>query len=309
MVQDTRMNRAPGEHCLCRHGATIRTGSVDGLFAEMASRYDDLPRQLKLIAQFIESNRTRMAVTPITTIASTCGVQPSAVTRFAQRFGFSGYSEIHELFRVDFNAAPYWLGSHAKRPRQPVKSSCRPNAAGALRQVLLANLRSMEELTLGLDHRSLRAAATTLRHAEQVYVAGAGGCLAAAIFLTYLLQNASKPVHLVNEVDQVLSMRSGDVLVAISFALHDRCLRESVRIGLARRTKIVAITHDARGRAACAADVRLLVHEANPFSVPSLAITMCLCQALVVAMCPGLTGQHGSSPRAQEHGPDPDEWS
>ena len=99
---------APGTAVRSSRGSRPRYANVGAFLATVAAGYESLPKQLRAIARYVETNRARMVVTRITDVAAACAVQPSAVTRFAQRFGFSGYSELQALFRKAFSdgAAP-----------------------------------------------------------------------------------------------------------------------------------------------------------------------------------------------------------
>ena len=66
--------------------------NVDELMQRITEAYDTLPRQLKSVATYIEQHRSNVMMDRTSDIASACGVHPSAVVRFAQRFGFSGFS-------------------------------------------------------------------------------------------------------------------------------------------------------------------------------------------------------------------------
>ena len=79
---------------------------VEDLIQRVAREYDDLSRQLKLIAQYITEHRQQMVVVRIRDVADACGVQPSAVVRFAQHFGFSGYSDLQAVFRDAYASGP-----------------------------------------------------------------------------------------------------------------------------------------------------------------------------------------------------------
>jgi DNA-binding MurR/RpiR family transcriptional regulator len=61
---------------------------VEELMQRIAQDYEALPRQLKSVATYIEQNRTSVMMDRTSDIAASCGVHPSAVVRFAQRFGF-----------------------------------------------------------------------------------------------------------------------------------------------------------------------------------------------------------------------------
>ena len=87
---------------------------VEDLIQRVAREYDDLSKQLKLIAQYITEHRQQMVVVRIRDVADACGVQPSAVVRFAQHFGFSGYSDLQAVFR-DAYASGTTAGNYHQR--------------------------------------------------------------------------------------------------------------------------------------------------------------------------------------------------
>lgn len=263
---------------------------VDDFLAAVAGQYESLPKQLKAIAHHIETNRARMVVTRITDIAQACGVQPSAVTRFSQRFGFSGYSELQTLFRDAFSESTTPSTSYAKRIRGLIESRrLKMDAGGIVRQLLLANQGALEEFALHLDDRALKAAVALLHDADQVYIVGVRRSLAAATFFTYLLQHTSKRVHLVSGTGgtfggQMRSIGKGDVLVAISFTPYARETRSCVRVAESRGARVLAITDSGMSPVARGAAVQLLVKEASAFSFRSLTNTLCLCQGLFIAL-------------------------
>src|SRR5476649_455321 len=86
------------------------TGSVEQLMQQIADEYESLSRQLKVIAKHIEQHKAGLMFDKISDLATACDVQPSAIVRFAQRFGFSGYTEMQDVFRAEYavqaNAAP-----------------------------------------------------------------------------------------------------------------------------------------------------------------------------------------------------------
>jgi DNA-binding MurR/RpiR family transcriptional regulator len=264
--------------------------SVDDFLGAVAAQYEGLPRQLKAIAHHIETNRARMVVTRITDIARACDVQPSAVTRFSQRFGFSGFSALQTLFRDAFSESTTPSTSYAKRVRGLIESRrLKMDAGGILRQLLLANQGAIEEFALHLDDKALKAAAALLHDAEHIYVAGVRRSLAAATYLTYLLQHTAKRVHLVSGTGgtfagQMRSIGKGDLLVAISFTPYGRETRACVRIAAGRGAKVLALTDSGMSPVARAATVQLLIKEASAFSFRSLTNTMCLCQGLFIAL-------------------------
>ena len=73
--------------------------TVEQFLQHLTQEYDGLSNRLKVIARHVETHRDQLGLEGIQTLAQACGVQPSAVVRFAKHFGFSGFSEMQKLFR------------------------------------------------------------------------------------------------------------------------------------------------------------------------------------------------------------------
>src|SRR5882762_7045562 len=73
--------------------------AVERLLKQISDEYELLSRQLKLIARYFEEHHHHIGLDGIQDVAERCGVQPSAVVRFAKHFGFSGFTEMQKVFR------------------------------------------------------------------------------------------------------------------------------------------------------------------------------------------------------------------
>src|SRR5262249_29779118 len=73
--------------------------SFDGLKTLIAAEHNRLSRRLRQIGEFVLAEPDQIALETISTLAGRIGVQPSAMIRFAKHFGFSGFSEMQQLFR------------------------------------------------------------------------------------------------------------------------------------------------------------------------------------------------------------------
>ena len=271
-------------------GARPRYANVGAFLAAVAAEYESLPKQLRAIARYVETNRARMVVTRITDVAEACAVQPSAVTRFAQRFGFSGYSELQALFRKAFSDGAAPGANYTERIRTMMaEGQLQTNPGGVTRQLLLANQGAIEECALHLDDAALERAVSLLHDAEHIYVAGVRRALPAAAYLTYLLQHTAKRVQLVSGLGgtfagQIRAIGKKDLLLAVSFAPYGKETRFCVRVAEGRGARILALTDSAMSPIARAADVALLVKEASAFAFRSLTNTMCLAQGLFISL-------------------------
>ena len=91
--------------------------SAEELRAEIVSRYETLSKRLKQIARYILDELNDIALETLAVIADRCGVQPSAIVRFAKGFGFEGASQMQRLFRDGLLSNNAALG-YSERVRQ-----------------------------------------------------------------------------------------------------------------------------------------------------------------------------------------------
>jgi DNA-binding MurR/RpiR family transcriptional regulator len=81
-----------------------KRSEADDLMQRIAEEFEALPRQLQGVARYLEEHRSSIMVQRVGEIAEGCGVHASAVVRFAQRFGYSGFTEMQAVFRNAFTA-------------------------------------------------------------------------------------------------------------------------------------------------------------------------------------------------------------
>jgi DNA-binding MurR/RpiR family transcriptional regulator len=264
--------------------------SVDELMRQVTDAYESLPRQLKNVAKYIEENRASVMVDRTSDIAAACGVHPSAVVRFAQRFGFSGFSDLQAVFRQAYTDQASPAASYQQRIRHLIDTQPQTMASGDVARAFIRASRSgLDELDAQLDDAQIDAAVELLQHAENIYVVGVRRSFAVASYIVYALQHTPKRVHLVSGFggmyrEQIRSVRKGDVVIAISFAPYGKETQYCVRAAHHHQAHTLVITDNQLSPLARHADVNLFVKEGSAFAFRSLTSTMCLCQALFIAL-------------------------
>src|ERR1044072_7289166 len=73
--------------------------TADEFRTVLLEHYDGLSKRLKQVPRYVLDEPNELALETLAVIAERCGVQPSAIVRFAQSFGFSGASQMQRLFR------------------------------------------------------------------------------------------------------------------------------------------------------------------------------------------------------------------
>src|SRR3954451_617337 len=77
----------------------IQPRTYEELRAVLSSGTIHFPKRLRQVAIFLWQHPSNVALGTISQVAEQAGVQPSTLVRFAQIFGYSGFSDFQGLFK------------------------------------------------------------------------------------------------------------------------------------------------------------------------------------------------------------------
>ena len=77
----------------------IKPQTYEELRAVLSSGTVHFPKRLRQVAIFMWQHPSDVALGTIAQVAAQAGVQPSTLVRFAQIFGYSGFSDFQGLFK------------------------------------------------------------------------------------------------------------------------------------------------------------------------------------------------------------------
>lgn len=260
------------------------------MLASIRAEYGTLSRQLQLIARYIEQHQDHLGLERIQDVAERCGVYPSAVVRFAKRFGFSGYSELQKIFRAGIARQIAPSRTYQARIRQLIASAQGPLSSADIADEFIGSaIAGMQELKRDLQSTDFDDAVALLLQAETIWVVGSRRSFAVAAYLTYALQHTDKRIDLLSglggmQEGQLRGLRAGDVLLVVSFEPYAAESLNSARLAKAAGARVIAITDSRMSPLAATCDLALVVHESSSFGFRSLTNAMCLAQSLFVAL-------------------------
>ncbi|CAI8976914.1 MULTISPECIES: MurR/RpiR family transcriptional regulator [Pseudomonas] len=264
--------------------------NAERLLQLITDEYDTLPRQLKRIASYMSQQSERIMVDRISDIARECEVHPSAIVRFSQRFGFSGFSEMQALFRTAYTHKASPVHNYQQRIRSMIANQSQQASDGDLaRECIDATRSGIERLGRELDDVAFEKAVDLIVNADNIYVVGVRRSFAVADYLVYNLQHTHKRIHLVSGLggsyrEQMRSVRSGDLVIAISFTPYAKETQHCLRYARQQQANTLILTDSHLSPLAKNANSLLLVNEGSALAFRSLSATLCLCQALFVAV-------------------------
>nr|WP_163501609.1 MurR/RpiR family transcriptional regulator [Halomonas socia] len=257
------------------------------LEARIAADYPSLSRRLQQTARFLLDHPQEVAFATVAKLAEQAGVTPSTLIRFANSFGFKGFSEMQQLFRSRLVDE---LPNYTERIRA-VRSATgeTPDSTQLLWEFADANREVLEQLPGRIDPRHLEQALDIFERAQAVHVMGARRSFVVASYMTYALHHIDKRAFLVNGQggmygEQVRSIGDKDALLVVSFSPYAEESRQVAEAASQRELPLVVITDSSLSPLARLADVVLVVHEAEVKSFRGLTASLCLTQTLAIAL-------------------------
>lgn len=252
-------------------------------------RFVTLSNRLQQVARYLLDHPDTVAFGTTATIATGAGVHASALVRFANAFGFSGFSQMQQLFKDRLVQTGPDYQSRIAAVKQDDSVPTAQAGLMYLQQISSANERAMQQLTEELDPQLLTQACELLAQARIIHLQGARRAYPVASYASYLLSNTGLAVQLLDGVGYMQQaalnlVTSEDVILAISFAPYAPETQLAINRANAAGAKVIVITDSRLSPLAAEADVTLLVREAEVHSFRSLNASMNLIQALVLAL-------------------------
>ncbi|WP_375211314.1 MurR/RpiR family transcriptional regulator, partial [Hyphococcus sp.] len=168
--------------------------TIEELRASILAKYDSLSKRLQQIAKYVLDEPNDFALETVAVLAERCGVQPSAIVRFAKSFGFDGASQMQKLFRDDLLTGQSSLG-YAERIRQFKDQVGKAEVTGPMQilsEFVDSNILALGHLREDILERDLKKVTKLIADCENVYVVGFGRAFPIAAYFAYALSRLNK---------------------------------------------------------------------------------------------------------------------
>ncbi|WP_202843991.1 MurR/RpiR family transcriptional regulator [Luteimonas saliphila] len=264
--------------------------SAEELRAAILARYDGLSKRLKQIARYILDEPNAVALETLAVLSERCGVQPSAIVRFAKSFGFDGATQMQRLFRDGLLSANASLG-YGERVREfskAVDGKRVSDPSQVLAEFVEGNMLALQHLGDAIDKRQLTEAVKLIAQADTVYVAGFRRSFPVAAYLAYSLHQVDKKTVFIDSVggmtrQQIHGITRNDLLLVVSYQPYAEEAVHLIDAAVDAQCKVLSISDSPVSPVAKPASLVLQVREAEIRKFRSLSTSMCLAQALVIS--------------------------
>ncbi len=135
----------------------------DTLRATILERREVLPRRIAQIAAYALDNPDDIAFGTAASIAAAAGVQPSTLVRFAQQFGFDGFTSLQSVFRERLRERNSSYDERLAALRE--KAEGEGGHRAILEGFVTAAVTSLEDVSRALDEKRLEKAIALLAQA------------------------------------------------------------------------------------------------------------------------------------------------
>jgi DNA-binding MurR/RpiR family transcriptional regulator len=257
--------------------------SVEAFRDRLQSLHGQLPRRLQQCADHIAAHQDRIALSTVAQVAQAAGVPPSAMMRFCQIMGFSGFAEMQRLFREALSkGAPDYATRLAN-----LKAGGAGHPASLVAEFVDAGRQSMEALARDLNEIALNQAVATLARARVIHLAGFRRSFPVASYLAYVFDKLGVPAVLHDGVAGLghrSTLREGDALLAITFAPYSE---ETLMLASQARDAglpVIILTDPPAHKLSALADTILTVTEIDFGAFRSLSAAIALALSLAVAV-------------------------
>lgn len=254
----------------------------------LAERYDGLSTRLKQVADFISEEPMVLAFETMSVISVKAGVPISTLSRFANTFGFDGFSKMQVLFSDQYFHKPRDYKERIKRAKEegPLKVD---TVQGIFESLGDSNIKAMEDLLVGVSSTKLEEAIRLLSEADTIYVQGVRRAYPIASYLWYMLLKGDSKVELIDSVGGMRvpmfkQIKKDDVLLITTFKPHAQESIDTIERAHEVGAKIVAITDNQMSDHGRKADISFEIIENDVMEFRSLTSAMFVAQTLAVGL-------------------------
>lgn len=264
--------------------------SVDAFRARLLNERHLFTNRMLEAGAWVLDNQRIVALETLSVMARKSELTPSIFVRLAKAMGFAGFSDMQKLFRAPLHAAyPVSLSERISHSQGDELVHDPADICAFGRSFCRANSASLAHLGGRLGELPLNAAIDRIIAARTVHVIGLDRSFPVAAYFTYALRRAHiQAIQITGTgslaADQVAVMRSGDLLVSISFPPYAQTTLDATSVARAKGRKVIAITDSPVSPITKDASEVLTVDDAEFHGFRSLTGVMSLVQTLAISL-------------------------
>jgi len=240
--------------------------------------YDDLPKNHKRVADFFIENFDEIPFQSVQDVSKSSSTSVATVVRFAQRIGFSGFSEMREQISQNLQ----------KQIRDkeifPLIKDSKVNQ-DTLTAVANQDIKNINETLILIEKPDFNRVVDYILAADRIYTMGLGiSNLLSKILAYQLLQIGFSAAAFRHDSlyfsEQVILLKPEDLIIAFSFPPYSIETIESAKYAKEKGINLIAVTNKHSAPIVAYSAVNLLVKSENMLFTNSFAAISVLINAI-----------------------------
>ncbi len=271
--------------------APIPPGTLDEMRLRLAAEQHLLSPRLQDVGAYVAAHPQSIAVDTLAEIAERAGSHPSTLVRFANHFGFGGFSELQGLYKqhVHEHFAAVDYGARIRSLQQQPGECDAVTSAGLLDEFTDASLLSLQRLRAETAPEDLDGAVDLLDDASRIFVCGIRRAFPVAMYASYALTHVGTDCRTIDGLgmmhgSQTRTMTADDLLLAITYRPYANEVQEAIAAAHAVGARVILITDSKQSPGAEQADIVFAAPDAEVRSFRSLNASLCLTQTLCISL-------------------------
>ncbi|MCE1189585.1 MAG: MurR/RpiR family transcriptional regulator [Ignavibacteria bacterium] len=249
------------------------------LKARIQQQYDSLPALHKKIADYYLENFESIPFMTAQQMAKATSTNDAAVVRFAQKIGFSGFSELRDQIGQSLQ----------KRFKDeslfPLINPAQLND-NMLTSVANQDITNINETVRLNEKESFEKVVELISKSDRVFTVGLGISYLLANIISYQVNQIGISSQTFNNnqstfMEQVLFMNPNDLLIALSLPPYSKDTIETVKFAKERKIKVVSFTNKKSSPIALHSDATMIIKSENMLFTNSFAAISVLINAIV----------------------------
>ena len=253
------------------------------LLSEIEARMPTFSKGQKLISHYILENYDKAAYMTASKLGSIVHVSESTVVRFAIELGYAGYPEFQ-------HALQELVRTHLTSFQRMEVTNHLIGDGDILSKVLLGDAEKIKHTLEEIDRSAFELAVEHIVKARDIYILGVRASSSLAGFLAHGLRMIFDNVKFVQTTsgsemfEQIMGIRSDDVMVAISFPRYSKRIIHAVDFAKHAGADVITITDTESSPIAPQANQLLIAKSDMASFVDSLVAPLSIINAMIVAV-------------------------
>lgn len=259
----------------------------EALKAAILERKAELPKRLRQVAAYALDNPDEIAFGTAASIATSAEVQPSTLVRFAQHFGFEGFSSLQQIFRARLRERT--PGYEDRLKALSANDHSKLESGSIFNGFVAAAHRSLDNIASSVDPEAFERAVDILAKADTVYLIAKRRSYPISSYMAYAFGKLKVKYQLVGtaagiDEDMLAMATKNDAAFAVSFSPYASESAAQARLLAERKVPVVSLTDSAFSPLAESSKVWFELVEADHAGFRSLSASMAFAMALTVAI-------------------------